>query len=397
MAIAKITGSRSRQLHQRVPPTSEPLPVRSPFLPGPAGQREGEGRRPGRLHPSELPRARAARRIAGALNAELAKRCDQDLEPHAPRQAGNEGELCSPRTVQRCSTCPGQAFDAAAVTQALRQLAVAGAVRYQPLLGAGEVRSPADHDRGDGRRGPTRLRRTGSSPDTALLGAGAVPIRSGPLPGALGKKPGGFDRPAVGAVAAARVLRRARAGCGAEQRPGNPRFIRVLRLLEIYSLKQLTDAVEYALGIDVHDADRIRVIVEHRRERRSRSSRSTVGPTWRCARGVTDVAAYGPADGGRAMTQPTNTVLLKHHLKKLKLPTMHGECEKMATRANDESRSPGLSAERLRTGTGRPGTEGGGAAAEGRPVPGAKTLDEFDFDRPASVNKPLVLELAKGD
>lgn len=43
-------------------------------------------------------------------------------------------------------------------------------------------------------------------------------------------------------------------------------FIRVLRLLEGCSLEQLQDAVEYALDIGVHDADTIRVIVEHRRE-----------------------------------------------------------------------------------------------------------------------------------
>lgn len=40
----------------------------------------------------------------------------------------------------------------------------------------------------------------------------------------------------------------------------------MLRLLEKCSLAQLTAAVDYALDIDVIDADSIRTIVEHRSE-----------------------------------------------------------------------------------------------------------------------------------
>jgi len=40
----------------------------------------------------------------------------------------------------------------------------------------------------------------------------------------------------------------------------------VLRLLERFSLVQLTAAVDYALDIDVIDADSIRTIIEHRSE-----------------------------------------------------------------------------------------------------------------------------------
>jgi transposase len=47
---------------------------------------------------------------------------------------------------------------------------------------------------------------------------------------------------------------------------GTRRFIKVLRLLESASLRQLTDAVEYALSIGVDDADAVRLILEHRRE-----------------------------------------------------------------------------------------------------------------------------------
>lgn len=53
----------------------------------------------------------------------------------------------------------------------------------------------------------------------------------------------------------------------ADERHGTRAYIRVLRLLERFSLEQLTEAVEYALDIDVIDADSLRVIVEHRAER----------------------------------------------------------------------------------------------------------------------------------
>ncbi|MEK6675471.1 MAG: IS21 family transposase [Planctomycetota bacterium] len=47
---------------------------------------------------------------------------------------------------------------------------------------------------------------------------------------------------------------------------GTRRFIKVLRLLESATLRQLTDAVEHALSIGVDDDDAIRLILEHRRE-----------------------------------------------------------------------------------------------------------------------------------
>ncbi len=47
---------------------------------------------------------------------------------------------------------------------------------------------------------------------------------------------------------------------------GTREFIRVLRLLERCSLRELAAAVDYALDIDITDADSIRVILEHRRE-----------------------------------------------------------------------------------------------------------------------------------
>ena len=82
----------------------------------------------------------------------------------------------------------------------------------------------------------------------------------------LERKPGGFDhaRPLENwqlPDCFALLRRRLEAEHGG---PGTREFIRVLRLLELYRLPQLTDAVEYALDIDVIDPDSIRVVVEYR-------------------------------------------------------------------------------------------------------------------------------------
>jgi DNA replication protein DnaC len=98
------------------------------------------------------------------------------------------------------------------------------------------------------------------------------------------------------------------------------------------------------------------------------------------------------------MTTTKSTGLLKHHLKALKLPTMLAECEKTAARAGKENldhlafllqlcelelidRERRSADRRLK-------------AAK---FPTHKTLDTFDFKARPSVNKPLVLELAKGE
>jgi DNA replication protein DnaC len=91
-----------------------------------------------------------------------------------------------------------------------------------------------------------------------------------------------------------------------------------------------------------------------------------------------------------------SAVLLKHHLKALKLPTMLGECEKVAARCARENvdhlgfllqlaelelleRERRAAVRRLK-------------AAR---FPTIKGLDSFDFAAAPSVNKPMVLELLK--
>ncbi len=98
------------------------------------------------------------------------------------------------------------------------------------------------------------------------------------------------------------------------------------------------------------------------------------------------------------MSKTQSTVLLKHHLKQLKLPTMLAECEKLAARAAKDNldhlafllqlcelelidRERRAAERRLK-------------AAK---FPTQKTLESFDFKARPSINKPLVLELAKGN
>lgn len=97
-------------------------------------------------------------------------------------------------------------------------------------------------------------------------------------------------------------------------------------------------------------------------------------------------------------TDTKSTVLLKHHLKALKLPTMHHECEKIALRCaadNADHLAYLLQLSELEL------IERERKAAERRlkaaRFPAAKLLDEFDFAARPSINKPLVLQLIQGD
>ncbi len=88
-------------------------------------------------------------------------------------------------------------------------------------------------------------------------------------PALLERKQGGFDyaRPLEKwELPACWALLRRRLQAHDPQH-GTRSYIRVLRVLERFSLTQLTAAVEYALDIDVIDADSIRTIVEHRSDR----------------------------------------------------------------------------------------------------------------------------------
>ena len=116
-------------------------------------------------------------------------------------------------------------------------------------------------------------------------------------PALLERKPGGFDfaRPLDrwALPECFGVLRRRLEADGSDGF-GTRGFIRVLRLLEAYSLPQLTDAVNWALAIDVIDPAGIGLILDHRADRPVPVFSLDGRPHLASVRvPATDVAAYG--------------------------------------------------------------------------------------------------------
>ena len=98
------------------------------------------------------------------------------------------------------------------------------------------------------------------------------------------------------------------------------------------------------------------------------------------------------------MDTSKSTVLLKHHLKQLKLPTMLAECEKVAARAGKENLDHlGFLLQLCELELIDRERRAADRRLKAARFPAHKTLDTFDFKARPSVNKPLVLELAKGE
>ena len=267
VAITKITGSRSRQL------TREFLRLQSHYLFTPhfclvrraneKGKVEGLVGFTRRNFLVPVPRVESL----AQLNAELLKRCDADLDRTLRGKPGSKRELLAVDR-QAMLDLPRQAFDARRVTQATANslsLVAFDANRYSvPVKHAHRpitVVATVDEVRLiDGDQLAARHERCWKREQNLF-----DPVHYLAL---LERKPGGFDHTkpleAWELPGCFQVLRRlletAPGGLGTRE------FIRVLRLLENVSLPQLADAVDYALDIGIHDADAIRVIVEHRRE-----------------------------------------------------------------------------------------------------------------------------------
>jgi DNA replication protein DnaC len=97
-------------------------------------------------------------------------------------------------------------------------------------------------------------------------------------------------------------------------------------------------------------------------------------------------------------TETRSTVLLQHHLKALRLPTIAAECEAIAARcATDNVDHLGFLlqlCERELLDRERRAAERRLKAAK---FPTLKTLDDFDFTAQPSLNKVLVAELMRGE
>ena len=170
------------------------------------------------------------------------------------------------------------------------------------------------------------------------------------------------------------------------------------------SLEQLTRAVERALAMNTAVGRRGPADPRARREepvglvlpRRPAAPEGRAGAARRTCRAY---AACWREVRREQDHQTKSTVLLKHHLKALKLPTMHGECEKMARRcaARRTSTTWGscCNSASWSCSTGSGGRPSGGSRRPRFPSP--KTLEGFDFAAQPSINKPLVPELMRCD
>ncbi|QDU59947.1 transposase/IS protein [Planctomycetes bacterium Pan216] len=97
-------------------------------------------------------------------------------------------------------------------------------------------------------------------------------------------------------------------------------------------------------------------------------------------------------------TTTKSTVLLKHHLKALKLPTVHDECERIARRcAADNADHLAFLLQLCELELIERERRAAARRLKAARFPTTKTLEEFDFAARASLNKPLVLELLKGE
>jgi DNA replication protein DnaC len=91
-----------------------------------------------------------------------------------------------------------------------------------------------------------------------------------------------------------------------------------------------------------------------------------------------------------------STVLLKHHLKALKLPTMTAECEKVAARcARENVDHLGFQLQLCELELLERERRAAQRRLKAARLPSPKVLDSFDFAAAPAVNKPQILELAR--
>jgi DNA replication protein DnaC len=89
-----------------------------------------------------------------------------------------------------------------------------------------------------------------------------------------------------------------------------------------------------------------------------------------------------------------STVLLKHHLKALKLPTILVECEAVAARCGRENVDhPGFLLQLCERELLERERRAAARRLKAARFPTTETLESFDFAAAPSVNKPRVLEL----
>ena len=178
---------------------------------------------------------------------------------------------------------------------------------------------------------------------------------------------------------------------------GKREFVQVLRLLESFRLEEVHSAVQDALRLGALSFDAVKHLVLCRLEGRPPRLDLDLYPS--PAQGASEHhlrrGLHGPAVREGGMNQ-RSTLLLEHHLKELKLPSFLREYGKMAAQCAAEGvdhpqyllrlaelelidRHQRMVQRRIR-------------AAH---FPAVKSLDTFDFPAIPSVNKALVMQLAR--
>ena len=178
---------------------------------------------------------------------------------------------------------------------------------------------------------------------------------------------------------------------------GKREYVQVLRLLETFDLEVLHGAVKDALRLGAIGYDAVKHLVLCRIERRP----PKLDPGYLSLPASGQRGDHGRRQlyelvGWRRVMTDTPQVLLAHHLKTLKLPTFLREYDKLARQCATEGADHVRYLVRL--------TELELIDRERRMVerrirqarfPAVKSLDSFDFKAIASLNKMLVLELAR--
>ena len=178
---------------------------------------------------------------------------------------------------------------------------------------------------------------------------------------------------------------------------GKRECVQVLRLLETFDLEVLHGAVKDALRLGAIGYDAVKHLVLCRIERRPPKLDLDIYPYLPSGqRGDHGRRQLYELVGWRRVMTDTPQVLLAHHLKTLKLPTFLREYDKLARQCATEGADHVRYLVRL--------TELELIDRERRMVerrirqarfPAVKSLDSFDFKAIASLNKMLVLELAR--
>ena len=180
---------------------------------------------------------------------------------------------------------------------------------------------------------------------------------------------------------------------------GKREYIQVMRLLETFGQAEVRDGIKAALNLGAVSYDAVKHLVLCRIEDKPPRLDLQNYPHLPRARVETTSAESCTAlmPGGRLMNE-TPQVLLKHYLKKLKLPTMLREYEKTAKLcAAEKVDHTGFLLRLVEMELIDRDQRAAQRRIKAAGFPAIKNFDAFDFTAIPSLNKVLALELPQGE